>query len=68
MFTSGPIHGEVLGKWRDDTLYHASFAPDEYRALLAGAGFRDLKFSSEDRTCGGRSIWLAQKAEAALVL
>lgn len=60
MFTSGPRNDEALGAWRGDTLYHASFAPHEYRGLLADAGFQDVAFWPEQAACGGRSIWLAQ--------
>ncbi len=39
LFTSGPRHGEAIGRFRGEPLYHASLAPDEYRALLAANGF-----------------------------
>jgi len=59
MFNAGPAHGESIGEYRGDPLYHASLAPAEYRALLAGAGFRLVAETLEDRRIGGRSAWLA---------
>jgi hypothetical protein len=60
MFTSGPEHGERVGDYRGDPLYHASLAPAEYEALLAANGFRLLSYVPEDRTCGGATVWLAK--------
>ena len=33
LFTSGPQHGEALGSFRGEPLYHASLAPEEYRTF-----------------------------------
>jgi len=60
MFTSGPSHGIAMGSLRGEPLYHASLDPDEYRALLDAVGFDVVSHVSEDPTCGGRTIWLAQ--------
>lgn len=60
MFTSGPAHGEAIGRYRGEPLYHASLAPDEYRALLAANGFRVISNVFDDPECGGHSVWLAQ--------
>ena len=60
MFTSGPAHGEAVGTFEGESLYHASLSPDEYRALLAGNGFEVLSFVIEDAACGGHTIWLAR--------
>lgn len=62
LFTSGPDHGEALGEFGGDTLYHASLAPDEYRALLATSGFAVVDFRPNDPECGGHSVWLARQA------
>ena len=35
MFNTGPVHGEVVGRYRGDPLYHASLNPAEYETLLA---------------------------------
>jgi SAM-dependent methyltransferase len=61
MFTSGPAAGEALGKFEGETLYHASLAPKEYRALLEGAGFEVLDFVPEDAATNGDTIWLARR-------
>jgi hypothetical protein len=61
MFNSGPEHGEAIGEYRGDPLYHASLSGDEYRDLLCGFGFDVVAHAVEDwRTGGGRTIWLAQ--------
>ena len=60
MFTSGTSHGEATGSYRGEPLYHASLAPEEYRALLKTNGFRVVAHIAEDPDCGGRTVWLAQ--------
>jgi 2-polyprenyl-3-methyl-5-hydroxy-6-metoxy-1,4-benzoquinol methylase len=61
MFTSGPAAGEALGTFEGETLYHASLAPDEYRALLDRAGFEVLGHVAEDPATNGDTIWLARR-------
>ncbi|MGZ3305913.1 MAG: class I SAM-dependent DNA methyltransferase, partial [Asticcacaulis sp.] len=39
MFTSGHAHGEVIGRWHGEPLYHGSLDPAEYKALLSANGF-----------------------------
>ena len=60
LFTSGPEAGVATGELYGEDLFHASLAPDEYRALLASAGFRVLRFTPEDPDCGGHTVWLAE--------
>jgi SAM-dependent methyltransferase len=60
MFTSGPAHGEAIGSFCGEPLYHASLDPDEYRSLLDRNGFRVVAHVVEDPDCGGHTIWLAQ--------
>jgi SAM-dependent methyltransferase len=60
MFTSGPAHGEAIGSFGGEPLYHASFDPAEYRSLLDRNGFRVVSHVVEDPDCGGHTIWLAQ--------
>ncbi|MDB5648688.1 MAG: class SAM-dependent methyltransferase [Hyphomicrobiales bacterium] len=60
MFTSGPEHGEAIGSWRGDELYHASLAPAEYRAALEANGFEIVDHVVEDETCGRHTVWLAR--------
>ena len=62
MFTSGPDHGEAMGEFGGEPLYHASLAPDEYRALLDANHFEVVDFRPEDPDCGGHTIWLARQA------
>jgi SAM-dependent methyltransferase len=63
LFTSGPRHGEAIGSLRGEPLYHASLAPDEYRALLAANDFTVVAERMEDPDCGGHSVWLARRLE-----
>jgi SAM-dependent methyltransferase len=60
MFTSGPAHGEAIGSFGGEPLYHASLDPVEYRSLLDRNGFRVVSHVVEDPVCGGHTIWLAQ--------
>jgi SAM-dependent methyltransferase len=60
MFTSGPRHGEAIGDFGGEPLYHASLDAAEYRSLLDRNGFRVVSHVVEDPDCGGHTIWLAQ--------
>ena len=61
MFNTGTDHGEAIGEYRGDRLYHASLSGDEYRNLLAESGFDIIDHVVEDRqTGGGRTVWLAR--------
>ncbi|MDZ4762107.1 MAG: class I SAM-dependent methyltransferase [Alphaproteobacteria bacterium] len=61
MFTSGPEHGEAIGEFEGEALYHASLSAEEYRSLLARAGFDVLEHVVRDATCGGATVWLARR-------
>jgi SAM-dependent methyltransferase len=60
IFTSGPAHGEAIGSFRGEPLYHASLDPAEYTSLLDENGFAVMAHAVEDPTCGFHTIWLAQ--------
>jgi trans-aconitate methyltransferase len=60
MFTSGPAHGEAIGSFAGEPLYHASLDAAEYRSLLDRNGFHVVSHVVEDPDCGGHTIWLAQ--------
>jgi SAM-dependent methyltransferase len=60
MFTSGPSHGEAIGSFQGEPLYHASLDPAEYQALLQQNGFAVMAHAVEDPGCGGHTVWLAQ--------
>jgi hypothetical protein len=62
MFTSGPAHGEAIGSYHGEPLYHASLDADEYAALLSAQGFEILAHVAEDATCGRHTVWLARRA------
>ena len=64
MFTSGPAHGEAIGEWQGEPLYHASLEPCEYESLLLHHGFALVDHVVEDPACGHRTVWLARKRGA----
>ena len=59
MFNAGPSHGEAIGSYRGDPLYHASLGPAEYAELLAGMGFEIVAHVAEERA-GRRADGLAR--------
>jgi hypothetical protein len=61
MFNAGPGHGEAIGTYRGDPLYHASLDPAEYGELLAGIGFDVVAHVANDERAGGRTVWLARR-------
>lgn len=61
IFTSGPEHGEAIGEYRGEELYHASLSPEEYREQLAFIGFEVVAHMAEDQDCGGHTVWLARQ-------
>lgn len=61
LFTSGTGHGEAMGIYQGEPLYHASLDPVEYRALLAENGFTGEAHVANDPDCGGHTVWLARR-------
>jgi hypothetical protein len=59
-FTSGPEHGEAIGSYGGEPLYHASLGPAAYERLLLVNGFSVAAYVADDRDCGGHTVWLAQ--------
>lgn len=62
LFTSGPDHGEEIGGWMGELLYHGSLDPAEYRGLLKANGFKEISHKVRDPECGSATIWLAVRA------
>ena len=60
MFNAGFDHGEAVGSYRGDPLYHASLDASEYQASLTDFGFELLEHSINDPAKGGRIFWLAR--------
>jgi hypothetical protein len=58
MFNTGPAHGEAVGHYGGDPLYHASLAPAEYKTLIRHSGFDVLEHAKNDVRAGGRTVWL----------
>jgi SAM-dependent methyltransferase len=61
LFTSGPSHGEAIGRYQGEPLYHASLAEAEYRSRLDANGFEVIRHVVEDPDCGHHTVWLAQR-------
>lgn len=61
MFNSGPEHGEAIGEYRGDRLYHASLSAAEYDALAWASGFKVDLHVVDDATAGGRTVWLCRR-------
>ena len=59
LFTSGPSHGEAIGNYQGEPLYHASLAEAEYRSRLHANGFEVIRHVVEDPDCGHHTVWLA---------
>jgi hypothetical protein len=64
MFNAGSSHGDAVGSYRGDPLYHASLDASEYETLLATAGFALIEHSINDPAKGGRIFWLARAIHA----
>lgn len=62
MFNAGFGHGEGIGSYRGDPLYHASLDASEYESLLADFDFDLIEHSINDPANGGRIFWLARAA------
>ena len=60
MFTCGPSHGESVGSYKGEPLYHGSLDGTEYRSLLNQNGFDVVSHVVDDPTCGNHTVWLAQ--------
>jgi SAM-dependent methyltransferase len=60
MFTSGPSHGEAIGTYKGEPLYHGSLDEAEYHSLLIQNGFDVVSHVVEDHDCGHHTVWLAQ--------
>jgi SAM-dependent methyltransferase len=63
MFNTGPQHGEGVGEYRGDPLYHASLSPTEYETLAKRFGFDVIQHAANDAATGGRTVWLCQRGE-----
>ncbi|MEM6341054.1 MAG: hypothetical protein AAF729_07880 [Pseudomonadota bacterium] len=60
IFTSGPRHGDAIGVFEGEPLYHASLDPEEYRSFLDQNGFDLIDCVLEDPDFGYHSVWLAR--------
>lgn len=63
LFNTGPQHGEAIGEYRGDPLYHASLSPAEYAALAGASGFEVIEHVANDPAAGGRTAWLCRRRQ-----
>jgi hypothetical protein len=63
MFNTGPQHGEGIGEYRGDLLYHASLSSGEYLNLIRQSGFETIDHVVDDPHAGGRTVWLCTSGE-----
>jgi hypothetical protein len=63
-FNAGSQHGESIGAYGGDPLYHASLSTAEYEAIIARFGFHVLQYATNDVDAGGRTVWLCQRGNA----
>ncbi len=61
VFSTGPDFGEAIGAVDGAPVYHASFAPLQYRRMLRCAGFRVLGHFPEDDRINGHTWWLCRR-------
>jgi cyclopropane fatty-acyl-phospholipid synthase-like methyltransferase len=59
LFTSGTSHGEAIGEYRGEPLYHGSLDTREYSKLLHENEFEIVSHVERDVACGLRTVWLA---------
>jgi trans-aconitate methyltransferase len=59
LFTSGTSHGEAIGSYHGEPLYHASLDVVEYESLLAENDFHVTQYVENDPECGQHTVWLA---------
>jgi SAM-dependent methyltransferase len=60
IFTSGDRHGEAIGEFGGEELYHASLDEKGYRDALAASEFEIVHYSGADPDCGDTIWWLAR--------
>jgi 2-polyprenyl-3-methyl-5-hydroxy-6-metoxy-1,4-benzoquinol methylase len=60
LFNTGTAHGEAIGNYRGEPLYHASLDSAEYAELLAQSGSEVVAHVVEDPQASGRTVWLAR--------
>lgn len=63
LFTSGPGDGVAIGEIFGKRLYHASLAPEDYRALLTENGFKVIAHRAQDPECNGHTLWLCRRID-----
>jgi predicted TPR repeat methyltransferase len=66
MFNTGTDHGEGIGSYRGDPLYHASLASSEYETLIDQSGFEVIEHAIRDPRAGGRTVWLCRARRGAV--
>lgn len=66
LVTVGDREGAETGWVGGEPIYHASLAPDEYRAVLGGLGVEVVDFVIADPTCGDQTVLLGRKRDGGM--
>ncbi len=61
MMAVGTVHGDIVGDWRGDRLYHGSLDRSGYAAILAEAGFEGVEAPLTDRPGEPGGVWLCRR-------
>lgn len=61
LFTHGHGHGETIGEFGGEPLYHASLDLEEYDRVLAMHGFETVASAVSDPECGAASWRMARR-------
>lgn len=63
LFNCGDRHGDAIGEWCGEPLYHSSLDAAEYDALLAANGFEAVAGGAPDPDCGDTLWRLARRRD-----
>jgi hypothetical protein len=55
------LHGEAIGNYRGDPLYHASLASAEYVTLVKGIRFDAIDHVTNDVRAAEHTVWLCKR-------
>ncbi len=61
LFNTSPAKSLSMGKNYDQSLYHQSLDPHEYREAFVRAELIEIDYRADDPACGGRDIWYVRK-------
>ncbi|MCF6764947.1 GNAT family N-acetyltransferase [Thiotrichales bacterium 19S3-7] len=63
IFTSGVEHGDIWSDNGGEMLFHSSLSSHEYKKILQMNKMIVLQHTISDPSCGGATVWVAQKSK-----